>query len=171
MYAFVQEATRPPHACHTCGGHKDREWFLDLGEHNDALVTVPTIYICNLCFTAIAKEQGLVDSAPLVAENKQLQAELFDATVKAESLELGLVNLIRARFLDGSHPDARELVGGVEADVSPDGGSEGARADDGPGLPDTGEQSPPANRGAPESSTVPNLGAVRPGFSLDAGST
>lgn len=170
MYAFVQEATRPPHACHTCGGHKDREWFLDLGEHNDALVTVPTIYICNLCFTAIAKEQGLVDSAPLVAENKQLQAELFDATVKAESLELGLVNLIRARFLDGNSPDARELVGVLEADVPTPSEGGGAGASSSPGLPESGVDPAPADRGTPEPSPVQNVGTVPTSFKLDGGS-
>lgn len=115
MHKFVQTPERFPHQCMSCFSGVDREYYLDLGEDNNSPdFTVPTVYICNLCLVAIAKEKGLVDEKPLLEKMEQLESKLFNAKVVSEALEHGLDDLFRARFLDSDSDSAVELVSFLE---------------------------------------------------------
>lgn len=138
MYSFVTTLDRFPHACFTCGGGTDRDWYLDLGEMNDSPdVMMPTIYICNLCITAICAEKGLVDSAPLLAKIEDLETSLYHAKVKADGLETGFNGLLAARFLNPDDPAVVDLVGFLSHHQSDAGGpqGEGSNVEAGEGEP------------------------------------
>lgn len=157
MYLIVTTPDRPPNKCICCSGDKDRDWWVDLGEdisstHEDIL---PTVYVCNLCFTAIAKEKDIVDQGPLLEEIEGLKTKLFDAKVVSEALEQGLDGLFRARFINPDLPAAGELVSFVETVKSGEVDEQGE-----------GEGVDPGKGETPEPSNVEDVGAVRPVFAI-----
>lgn len=159
MFSFVVTPERPPHSCVSCGAGTDRKWYLDLGEDTtspDEMMS--TVYMCNLCFTAAAFEQNLVDQAPLLAEIEDLRAEVFNHKTKAEALEHGLDDLVRARFLNGDSPAFADLRALLEAREPADGGS-----------PEAGGDVPNFSGVAAEPGPVPNLGAISAGLSQHGG--
>lgn len=143
----------------SCGAGTDREWYLDLGEDRGSLDEIMnTIYLCNLCLTAAAKDKNLVDQSPLLARIEDLETEVFNYKTKAEALEHGLDDLIRARIFDSGAPAYRDLRDLLQARDQADGGSQE------PGSDVSG-----VGGAAPEPGPGPNLGAVPAGFSFDGG--
>lgn len=159
-YTFVTTPERPPGKCFSCGAGVNREWYLDLGEHDASPdPTVPTIYVCDQCVTSIAKDRGLVDETPLLNRIKELEDELFDKTTIADGLKHGLDGLIAARYFDPGSSAVRDLVGfsegapdTLEGSQPPGGGVEGRQ----------GEPSEPGDES--------DLGGIPISFGFDASS-
>lgn len=161
MYGFVQDPVRHPQKCICCGAGPsvERVWWLDLGEDtNSPDELMITIYVCCLCFTVMAQDQGIVPRAPLDSEIEDLKAKLFNAEVVADGLTHGLDGLLRARFISPADPGVSDMRSLLEA-------------------PDAGEdsESPAGNRVAngagnpPESGHGSNVDGVSTGFGFDGG--
>lgn len=161
MYSFVTEPNRHPFKCISCLSGGDREWWLDLGEDSNSPDEVMiTVYICNLCFVAMAQEKGIVDQVPLQKEIEELKEKLFDKTVIADGMVSGLNGLLRARFISSDDPNAIELVSFLE---TVQGGTEREQSA-GEGLDSrTGETA--------QSSDVQDVVRLRTGLQFDGGPT
>lgn len=119
MFTFVDVPVRFPFKCASCHCGVDRAWYLDLGEDLDSPdEMMPTLYICNLCFTSFAKDKDLVDAKPMLEEIKNLKEELFDSKVKAEALEQMVNAALRVKFINVNDPAVRELVSFLETPIS-----------------------------------------------------
>lgn len=170
MFTVVAAPDRFPHKCLSCGAGTGRDWYLDFGEDVDTPGHVMnTVYICNLCMVAAAKDRGYVDQEPLLHRIKELEDSLFDAQTKAEGLEQGLDGLLRARFVDPDTLASSDLEAWVGVDQPATGATR--EGDDGPqgGSSSTEGELGDAAREGTESGNGSGLADVLEHFSLDGG--
>jgi len=165
VHSIVTVLERPPHQCISCAGSADRDWYVDLGDSEINAEQLYAVYVCNLCLTAIAQEQGLVDATSLHKEISEMEDKIFHLTVKADGLEQGLDGLLRSRFVSPDDPAAIELVDFINGQEVSDGVPSVGH---GSGAAE-GELSHRGEGATSEPSDDPNLAGLPADFKLDAG--